>query len=376
MQVPNVTLHFLAEELNQSIAGARITKIQAIGPQELKFKLLSASGSLELVMTPNAVFIASHRYPSTENIQYLVEFLKKHLEGKRIVKINQVNHDRILGIDFEHFSLVCELFAKGNFILLNSDGIIEATLRKEEWKDRTIAKGEKYKPPSSVFLLSNLTEKKFAELLSESEKKIVSALVSTLNLFGPLAEESVLQSGISKETIAKELSNAQIKKLILGINRFSFEKAKSFPVIFKTEPSVLLPFELPLVAAEKKAVFEKTESFSKALDDDYCGRFEKPVESQIVSKRVLQLEKSIVEQQKTKSELEQKAVENNLIGEAIFSNYSIVKELLLAAKSAKKNGFSSAVALEKFRLAAVQGSVNAQKVVALDFKKNRLIIEL
>ncbi|MFH0955042.1 MAG: NFACT family protein [Candidatus Micrarchaeota archaeon] len=376
MQVPNVTLKFLVDELNASIAGARVTKIQAIGPQELKFKLLTNSGSAELVVSTAAVFITNHRYPSTEDIQFLVEFLKKHLEGKKIATIKQVNSDRILQIQFEHFSVVCEMFAKGNIILVNSDGIIETSLAKEEWKDRKISKGETYKPPSSQSVLQEITAIKLEKLFSESEKKIVPALVEKLNVYALLAEEAVLQSKVPKEKNAKELGQVEIKSVLENLKNFFSEKMKAEPVLLKTEPNVLLPFELPLIAAEKKAEFESVESFSKALDDDYCSRFEKPAETKPVSKRVLQLEKSLIEQQKTRSELEQKAAEHTQIGEAIFSHYAQVKEILAAAKTAKQNGFSEKDAMEKFSRAAKQGSNSAQKVVSLDFKKNRLVVEL
>jgi predicted ribosome quality control (RQC) complex YloA/Tae2 family protein len=76
--------------------------------------------------------------------------LRKYIKGGSVTSVSQHNFDRIMRIDIqkEHkFSLVIELFAKGNIILLDEDDQIILPLKRKLWQDRKITSKEEYKYP-------------------------------------------------------------------------------------------------------------------------------------------------------------------------------------------------------------------------------------
>ena len=64
--------------------------------------------------------------------------------------IRQYNFDRIVELHVakeQKFTLVIELFAKGNIILLDEEGKIILPLKRKLWSDRKISSKEEYLYP-------------------------------------------------------------------------------------------------------------------------------------------------------------------------------------------------------------------------------------
>ncbi len=78
--------------------------------------------------------------------------VRKRVSGAKIEKIRQINDDRIVLFELkkkdEALGLIFEMFGKGNLIIVNHpDNEILLTYTNQQSADRTIKKGEVYKPP-------------------------------------------------------------------------------------------------------------------------------------------------------------------------------------------------------------------------------------
>ena len=113
--------------------------------------MYQGEGRVDIVMQAG-VRIHRTRYPP-ENPRTPPSFpmlLRKYLKGGIVRSVRQHGFDRIVEIKVERdqeYTLVVELFSKGNIILLNQEGEIIPPLKRKTWSDRRIASHEKYAYP-------------------------------------------------------------------------------------------------------------------------------------------------------------------------------------------------------------------------------------
>ncbi len=68
--------------------------------------------------------------------------LRKRIKGANVVSITQHNFDRIIEIKVKkdkYYTIVVELFDKGNIILLDEDNNIILPLKRKRFSDRDIS---------------------------------------------------------------------------------------------------------------------------------------------------------------------------------------------------------------------------------------------
>ena len=213
-EIDSITIAWLVQELAPKLEGSFVNKIQELEKNYLKIKLHSKEGSLDLIISPQALWVSSYKLQALQNPKGFAGFLKKHLYNKRVLKAWQKGLDRVAVLEFEKHYLVCEFFDDGNVILCDKEWKILQPFHRGEWKDRKLAKGEAYKFPQ------NLTEQKMKELEKrlEREKKPgglmegIDELLSTK--LGKNAEE------------AKQESNTERKKAKLSYSLKEQEKAR------------------------------------------------------------------------------------------------------------------------------------------------------
>jgi len=196
--------------------------------------------------------------------------LRKHLG--RIDEVTQRGFDRILELKSGDVKLVCEVFGKGNFILVKEGKIIGA-LRQEDWADRTIAVGEQYvypEPAPDPREMENYIE-------SFGEGELVRQIASKLSLGGTYAEEICERLGIQKDKDLEELTEDEIKDVNKEIESFLDQEIQ--PRIYKKEEELkrAVPFPLETYSEYDEEEFE---SFSESLDEFFYRREKRKEERQ------------------------------------------------------------------------------------------------
>ena len=368
MQITNLTLAFAVLESKQLLENSTVQKVQELENSWLKIKLRTKQGSRELVLTPQIFFFSSYSMPAKKLSSGFSAFLRKHLENKKILQVQQYSFDRIVFFEFADFFLVLELFAKGNIVLADKEMKILGVLRTEHWKDRTLKKGVFYKHPSSKGI--NPLEISLEEFsrLAQTESETVKFLVRSLNIAPIIAEEALFESGIEKGIQAKLLSAGELLKLLEKIKAlYSIEESRLHPVLVeKDSEKIILPFEIKSSETEKK--FPSLNSaFEEFFSKEFFSMPEKSV-SAAFEKKLLELQKSLEMQISSKEKLLEKASVETKKGEAVFSHYRELQSAFEILKHARENNESTKDIMYKLSSLGI--------VKSFDLKNRKLIVEL
>ncbi|MEK6869147.1 MAG: NFACT family protein, partial [Nanoarchaeota archaeon] len=202
-QLSSLDMHFLLKEL-KGLENSRVDRIYNSGKEEAYIQLHKANvgKSILRVILGKAIFLASEK-SIDETPSGFCMLLRKHLEGKFLDSIEQLEPERILKLAFkskeESKIIYIEFFGKGNIILCNQDGIILDSLIHHQFKDRNVAPKEKYLYPIMAYNFFNITEKNLSDLFKNSKKdKIVTSLAVELGLGGIYSEEICMLLEIDK----------------------------------------------------------------------------------------------------------------------------------------------------------------------------------
>jgi predicted ribosome quality control (RQC) complex YloA/Tae2 family protein len=259
--------------------------------------------------------------------------LRKYLLNGKISDITQHEFDRIIQIKIGRkegdYTLVCELFSKGNIILLNPEGRIIRPLISKEWASRVIRSGEIYQPPPSQTNPFHLSEQEFNELLSTSSKDLVRTLATSVNLSGMYAEELCMRAGVDKTTKTREIDASTMKKLYEELQKLLsvFQEKNIHPVFVKKDQAIIDILPFPFLSYTT-IDYEPTASYSKGLELFIPDRkIQKPKET-IHRKNIEKLQRQQIQQQELievfKKNIEQKKRDANLL----YLNFQVCEKLL------------------------------------------------
>jgi len=132
-----------------------------------------------------------------------LQFLRKHLRNKKLLKIYMLNLERIVVLEVfsrgETLKLIVELLPRGVVLLTNSDNKIIFASEYKSMKDREIKVGLEYKPPPYTIQLNPL---------SVSARELYNTLQG---LSGKLSRSLSKVLGIPKEIIEEVFSRLQVE---------------------------------------------------------------------------------------------------------------------------------------------------------------------
>ena len=340
MQIPNISLAYIVAELAPILEGSIVRKVQELENGWLKFRLQTRQGTKDLIAAPDALFITSFSIPAKKETSGYGAFLRKKLSNKKVLSLKQQGLDRIVTMQLEGFFLIFELFAKGNVILADESMQILSAYRKEQWKDRTLRKGEQYKAPSSKGVNpQELDAAKLESIFKESDSDLVRALVKEVNIAPVFAEAACLNAGLEKETRAKGLAVEETAKLAAEITAlYAIDPKKERPVIAEKDgKKMLLPFLPKLPGIKELQSFPS--SLNDAIDAVYSKSFSESKgegEKTALSKKKSELEHSMRQQKEALEMLLAKVEDNAKKAELIYANYTRLFALGEALRSAKK----------------------------------------
>ena len=223
-QISSLELYFLVKEL-KTLENSRVDKIYNNGKEEIYIQFHKGNvGKKILRIIVGKIIFLSMTKSVDEKPSGFCMFLRKHLEGKFLDSIEQLEPERILKFVFkskeEIKKLYLEFLGKGNVILCNNDDIIIDCLIRHKFKDRSIIPKEKYKYPNMGYNLFNINKKDIDEWFKNSKKdKIVTSFAVELVLGGVYSEEVCLLSNIDKNNSPKKINNNEITEISNSIKK-------------------------------------------------------------------------------------------------------------------------------------------------------------
>ena len=339
----NVDVYAICKELGEMLNDARVQKAYQPTKDTVLIRFhVPGKGRVDVVFQAG-LRVHTTQYPP-QNPKVPPNFpmlLRKYIKGGSVIGVSQHNFDRIMRIDIqkEHkFSLVIELFAKGNIILLDEDDQIILPLKRKLWQDRRITSKEEYKyPPERGMNPLKVKKIELKELLQNSDRDIIRTLASS-GLGGLYAEEIALRSGVDKKKNASEVTDDEIDAIHNAIEDV-FKPLKTYdfhPQIISGEKEDVLPLDLQMYNDYEK---KRYESYNEAADEFYSsivGDDIVQVHEEVWSGEVGKFEKRLAIQLETLEKFNKTIKETKIKGEAIYSNYQKIQNIIDIIKQARK----------------------------------------
>lgn len=306
--------------------------------------------------------------------------LRKHLRNARLTGVNQVGFDRVLAFSFDtkdgERTLFVEVFRDGNIILVDEEGTIIQPLTHASYAGRTLKKGVAYTPPPAAMNPYSLTKEELGEILTTSDRDLVSTLGGKVNLGGTHAnavcslanmepnsppEKADVQAVYDAlKTLLTDLDNAEHAFLILRFNDQDSEgweeKLSSMEVASKeqwlAERAVeATPILLPQHSESPRVSFNslcecidiwKGAHDAHALQRREEERFEQAGPGRGQSTEVERLERRKAQQEKALAGFSTKIEKQQRLGHLIQEHWTHVETLLKqTAEAVERNGWST-----------------------------------
>ena len=232
MNLDGLTMSVLAKELNERLQTGQIQKLYQIDKTTLLFKIRALNEDQSLVITVGAtpaMYLSKPLQDLPKEPSSLCMFLRKHIEGSRIVKVEQINGDRIMCIQTDKLEMdgyitstfiYVELMGKYSNCIFVQDGVIlESLIHVSPLmnRERSISPKLHYELPPNANRVS-LMDFDYNEIknliTSFGDGTVQQSIRAIFNGFGkPLLDEVLLTSNLSGNEIISDLIPTQVDAL-------------------------------------------------------------------------------------------------------------------------------------------------------------------
>ena len=374
----NVDIYTVSNELNNLLSGARVDK--SFQPTKdivvMRFHV-PGTGRIDLVMQCGSR-IHTSQYP-LENPTTPPTFpmlLRKRIKGAHVESIRQHNFDRVVEIRVKkdkYYTIIVELFDKGNIILLDDENNIILPLKRKQWSTRDISSKKEYLFPEERGINPlTVNEEEFKGLFDDEESDAVRTLAK--NGLGSLYAEEIIKRANENIDVDKNTPNSEItEEQIAGIfhafkNLFDSLTQESIkPQIVKKDNKE----DVVALDLKKYDEFEKTyyETFNEACDEFYSKKVNtdiKNVKESAWNKKVNKFEKRLHLQEETLDNFYKTIEESQHKGEVIYSNYPTIENIINVVNQARSNDYSFKEIGKTLKKAKKDGMPEAQIYEGID----------
>ena len=232
MNLDGLTMSVLAKELNERLQTGQIQKLYQIDKTTLLFKIRALNEDQSLVITVGAtpaMYLSKPIQDLPKEPSSLCMFLRKHIEGSRIVKVEQINGDRIMCIQTDKLEMdgsitstfiYVELMGKYSNCIFVQDGVIlESLIHVSPLmnRERSISPKLHYELPPNANRVS-LMDFDYDEiknlLTSFGDGTVQQSIRAIFNGFGkPLLDEVLWTSTLNGNESITDLSPDQLDTL-------------------------------------------------------------------------------------------------------------------------------------------------------------------
>ena len=232
MNLDGLTMSVLAKELNERLQTGQIQKLYQIDKTTLLFKIRALNEDQNLIITVGAtpaMYLSKPLQDLPKEPSSLCMFLRKHIEGSRIVKVEQINGDRIMCIQTDKLEMdgsitstfiYIELMGKYSNCIFVQDGVIlESLIHVSPLmnRERSISPKLDYALPPNANRVS-LMDFDYDEirnlLTSFGDGSVQQSIRAIFNGFGkPLLDEVLWTSNLNGDESITDLISDQIDTL-------------------------------------------------------------------------------------------------------------------------------------------------------------------
>ena len=232
MNLDGLTMSVLAKELNERLQTGQIQKLYQIDKTTLLFKIRALNEDQNLIITVGAtpaMYLSKPLQDLPKEPSSLCMFLRKHIEGSRIVKVEQINGDRIMCIQTDKLEMdgsitstliYVELMGKYSNCIFVQDGVsLESLIHVSPLmnRERSISPKLQYELPPNANRVS-LMDFDYNEirnlLVSFGNGSVQQSIRAIFNGFGkPLLDEVLYNANLNGDEIITDLEASQVDKL-------------------------------------------------------------------------------------------------------------------------------------------------------------------
>ncbi|MCD8371854.1 MAG: NFACT family protein [Clostridia bacterium] len=288
------TLKHVIKELDELLAGGKISRINQREKDGLTFLIYTKNSTVKLEISANAqncrLNIGSNEKQAPAAAPNFCMLLRKHLQNAQILKVRQIGFERIAAIDFlcvteferAERTLYCEIMGKYSNVILTENGVILGALKTSGIDDgthRLLLSGAKYNLPPAQDKVNPLDKEELEKVLSEREGELarfISARVLGVCYSTALEMENALGENPSAEDIYNYIVTDDISPCVTYSNgvpndfkvRSSSPDKKLYPSLLKAQG------EYYLYVTKKKEFEDKKRKLDGVLRsaEKKCGK--------------------------------------------------------------------------------------------------------
>lgn len=284
------TLGFIARELNEKLAGGRVDKVTQPFKDMVLMNVRVPGETLRLAVSASPTYTRMHltdrSYENPEQAPMFLMLMRKHVQGGRVLRVEQMFGDRLLRIDISASdemgdekikSLYFEAMGRHTNLTLVSDGVIVDAVRHvshDMSRVRVMLPGVPFQMPPRQDKLSgeHLTEENLYERMRGASGRLDKWLADNVSGFSmQTAREFAFrltgrEAPSLDETEDRRALAGRLSRLIEGLG------SAPRPVLVVDENGVpidALPFPFLTVQGEKT---EETPTLSEAVDTLFYER--------------------------------------------------------------------------------------------------------
>ena len=218
----------LVNELNNELAGGGISKIIQPEKDELLLTIKKDGVTKRLFISVNpslpAAYLAEQNITAPLNAPAFCMFLRKYIQGGRIISVSQPSLERIIDIEIEHYDemgdlkrkvLTAELMGKHSNIIFRSEGRILDSIKHVSSlvsSVREVLPGRDYFIPfedskSNPF---SIEKAEFIDKVFAENQKLPKAIYTNITGFSPeLAEEISYMAGLDSDRMICDMTDTE-----------------------------------------------------------------------------------------------------------------------------------------------------------------------
>ncbi|MBR2557310.1 MAG: NFACT family protein [Methanobrevibacter sp.] len=371
----NVDIYTISNELDNLLSGARVDK--SFQPTKdivvMRFHV-PGTGRVDLVMQCGSrIHISQYPLENPTTPPTFPMLLRKRVKGAHVVSVKQHNFDRVVEIKFKKdkcYTLIVELFDKGNIILLDDENNIILPLKRKHLSDRDISSKKEYAFPEERGINPiTVTKEQFKEVFDDEESDVVRTLAR--NGFGSLYSEEIIERAgdIDKHTPNSELSENQISELYDSLtDLFNSLKDETFKaqIVKDGNKEDVVPIDLIKYEGFEKKYYD---SFNEACDEFYSKKVNtdiKGIKEAAWNKKVKKFEKRLHLQEETLDNFNKTIEDSQHKGEVIYSNYTAIENIVNVVNTARSKDYTFKEIGKTLKNAKNEGMDEAQIYESID----------
>ena len=259
MSLDGIVLNNIATELKNTLVDCKVDKVYQPERDEIHLNIRAKGKNMRLLLSASSnnprVYFTANAKDNPQSPPMFCMLLRKHIQGGRIVDVEQISLERILKIEIESMNelgdmtvkqLIVEIMGKHSNIVLiekETEKIIDSIKRIPISIStvRQVLPGREYSLPPSQDKIDPLEISKddFINLVSQSVETPVFKFLymNFLGLSPLIAKEISFRAKIDDEFNLKDLSTEQKQSLFESFEEiYSSVKTKTFaPTIIKDE---------------------------------------------------------------------------------------------------------------------------------------------